>query len=76
MYETYHGVYVNIGYGLRCDIKRSFLLKDLQKTQQFLVQYTPGYNVTPELPLKEKRTPINFELSPASLTSGRSGINV
>lgn len=73
LYETYHGVYVNIGYTIKCDIKRSFLSKDLQKTQQFLVQYKPGYNACPQLPLKDKKTPLNFELSPATLTSGRSG---
>ncbi|CAG9816314.1 unnamed protein product [Phaedon cochleariae] len=73
LYETYHGVYVNIGYGLRCDIKRSFLSKDLQKSQQFLIQYRPGYNACPQLPLRDKRTPVNFELSPSTLSSGRTG---
>ncbi|CAH1994885.1 unnamed protein product [Acanthoscelides obtectus] len=73
LYETYHGVYVNINYGIRCDIKRSFLSKDLQKMQQFLVQYKPGFNATPQLPLRENRKPVSFEISPSTLSTGASG---
>lgn len=39
LYETYHGVFVNISYTLRCEMKRSFLSKDHFKVQQFMVQY-------------------------------------
>lgn len=39
LYETYHGVFVNISYMLRCEMKRNFLAKDIIKSQQFLVQY-------------------------------------
>lgn len=39
LYETYHGVFVNISYTLRCEMKRSFLAKDIVKSQQFMVQY-------------------------------------
>lgn len=73
LYETYHGVYVNISYGLRCDIKRSFLSKDLQKYQQILIQYRPGHRIDTNIPLKDTRTPVHFELSPATLTSGGAG---
>ncbi|XP_030745066.1 vacuolar protein sorting-associated protein 26C [Sitophilus oryzae] len=73
LYETYHGVYVNISYSLRCDIKRSFLSKDLQKCQQFFVQYKPGSASCPQLPLKDNRKPVSFELSPKNLASGGSG---
>uniref|UniRef100_A0A8C4S4V6 Vacuolar protein sorting-associated protein 26C n=1 Tax=Erpetoichthys calabaricus TaxID=27687 RepID=A0A8C4S4V6_ERPCA len=37
LYETYHGVFVNIQYTLRCDMKRSLLAKDLNKTCEFIV---------------------------------------
>ncbi|XP_023375360.1 Down syndrome critical region protein 3 [Otolemur garnettii] len=37
LYETYHGVFVNIQYTLRCDMKRSLLAKDLTKTCEFIV---------------------------------------
>ncbi|XP_066260275.1 vacuolar protein sorting-associated protein 26C [Euwallacea similis] len=73
LYETYHGVYVNISYSIRCDIKRSFLSKDLQRCQQFLVQYKANAGNCPQLPLKDNRKPVSFELSPAKLTSGASG---
>lgn len=39
LYETYHGVFVNISYSLKCDIKRNFLAKDLNKSIMFVVQY-------------------------------------
>nr|XP_054484411.1 vacuolar protein sorting-associated protein 26C isoform X3 [Agelaius phoeniceus] len=37
LYETYHGVFVNIQYTLRCDMRRSLLAKDLTKTCEFIV---------------------------------------
>ncbi|CAG9133026.1 unnamed protein product [Plutella xylostella] len=39
--ETYHGVFVNITYTLKCSMKRSFLNKPLNTTCQFFVQYRP-----------------------------------
>jgi hypothetical protein len=38
LYETYHGVFVNIQYLLRCDMKRGAFSKDLQKTSEFIVE--------------------------------------
>uniref|UniRef100_A0A4W3H7S5 Vacuolar protein sorting-associated protein 26C n=1 Tax=Callorhinchus milii TaxID=7868 RepID=A0A4W3H7S5_CALMI len=37
LYETYHGVFVNIQYTLRCDMRRPLLAKDLTKTCEFIV---------------------------------------
>uniref|UniRef100_A0A8C5DUD3 Vacuolar protein sorting-associated protein 26C n=1 Tax=Gouania willdenowi TaxID=441366 RepID=A0A8C5DUD3_GOUWI len=37
LYETYHGVFVNIQYTLRCDMKRSLLAKDLTRNCEFIV---------------------------------------
>lgn len=65
LYETYHGVFVNISYNLHCDIKRSFLSKDLQKNQQFLIQYRPRPSEAPR--------PVVFCISPESLVSGGTG---
>lgn len=59
LYETYHGIFVNINYMVKCDIKRSFLAKSIQKTQQFVVQYKP------EKPLETKE--INFSISPETV---------
>ena len=42
LYETYHGVFVNIQYLLRFEMKRSFLAKDLLKVAEFIVEYKVG----------------------------------
>lgn len=73
LYETYHGVYVNISYSIRCDMKRSFLSKDLQHCQQFLVHYKSTASNCPQLPLTDNRKSVSFELNPAKLTSGATG---
>lgn len=39
LFETYHGVFVNIQYLLRCEMKRSFLNKDIMKVAEFIVEY-------------------------------------
>lgn len=59
LYETYHGVFVNITYFLKCDIKRNFLAKDVQKTHQFMVQYKPVQ--------KPPSHEVNFSISPDTL---------
>eukprot|EP00042_Codosiga_hollandica_P027265 m.134026 g.134026 ORF g.134026 m.134026 type:complete len:299 (+) comp52439_c1_seq1:94-990(+) len=38
LYESYHGVFVNISYTIRVDVKRSAFSKDLSKTLEFLVE--------------------------------------
>ncbi|XP_030387319.1 vacuolar protein sorting-associated protein 26C [Scaptodrosophila lebanonensis] len=61
LYETYHGVFININYQLRCDVKRNFLGKSLQKVQQFCIQYKPT-------PLSDESSrAIPFSLSPETL---------
>jgi hypothetical protein len=39
LYETYHGVFVSIQYTLKCELKRSFLAKDVFKVSEFIVEY-------------------------------------
>ena len=39
IYETYHGVFINIQYTLKCELKRSFLAKDIVKIAEFIVEY-------------------------------------
>ncbi|XP_061755050.1 vacuolar protein sorting-associated protein 26C-like [Nerophis ophidion] len=64
LYETYHGVFVNIQYTLRCDLKRSLLAKDLSRNCEFIVHCQPQ---------KEKlaATPINFTITPDTLQNTR-----
>lgn len=38
LYETYHGVFVSIGYTLTCDIVRSVFAKNLQRKIEFIVE--------------------------------------
>ncbi|GAB6027117.1 Down syndrome critical region protein 3 [Chamberlinius hualienensis] len=59
LYETYHGVFVNIQYLLKCDMKRSLLNKDLQKIVEFIVEYKDGEKAVPKS--------IDFYISPESL---------
>lgn len=64
LYETYHGVFINIQYTLRCDLKRSFLAKDLQKVAEFIVESKiPHEKVTPN--------PVQFSITPESLQNVR-----
>uniref|UniRef100_A0A3Q3B8Z1 VPS26 endosomal protein sorting factor C n=1 Tax=Kryptolebias marmoratus TaxID=37003 RepID=A0A3Q3B8Z1_KRYMA len=64
LYETYHGVFVNIQYTLRCDLKRSLLAKDLSRSCEFIVH---------SLPQKAKivPAPVNFTVSPDTLQNTR-----
>lgn len=37
LFETYHGVYVNIAYNLKCEAAKTFFGKNLQKNLEFIV---------------------------------------
>lgn len=39
VHETYHGVFINIQYHLKCEMRRSFLSKDIVKQLEFIVEY-------------------------------------
>ena len=66
LFETYHGVFVNIQYMIRCDIKRSFLAKDVSKSLEFIVEDKP-------IKKAEKESPktVLFKIMPESLQSAR-----
>lgn len=40
LYETYHGVFINIQYFIKVDMKRGLLAKDLDKSCEFIVEYS------------------------------------
>ncbi|PSN41830.1 Down syndrome critical region protein 3 [Blattella germanica] len=61
LYETYHGVFVNIQYLLRCEMKRKFLAKHLVKVAHFIVEYKPSSCE------KAVAHPVNFTITPESL---------
>jgi hypothetical protein len=56
LFETYHGVFVNVQYNITCDLFRTFLAKNLQKKIEFIVEVT-----TPEPP---KATRVDFTITP------------
>lgn len=59
LYETYHGVFINIHYKLKCDIKRSFLAKDISKEMEFVVEY--GVSIFHSL-LNTIRSSISYQI--------------
>uniref|UniRef100_H3CQC5 Vacuolar protein sorting-associated protein 26C n=1 Tax=Tetraodon nigroviridis TaxID=99883 RepID=H3CQC5_TETNG len=64
LYETYHGVFVNIQYTLRCDLKRPLLAKDLSKNCEFIVHCQPQK-------AKVNPTPVNFSITPDTMQNVR-----
>lgn len=69
LYETYHGIFININYMIKCEIKRSFLAKSVQKSQQFVIQYKPKSKI----PSNE----VNFTISPETLQkTGKERITI
>jgi len=59
LYDTYHGVFVNIQYTLQVDIIRGLLAKNLQSRMEFIIE-APAIE-----PYKE--TPITFVIKPERL---------
>ncbi|RDD36722.1 Down syndrome critical region protein 3 [Trichoplax sp. H2] len=60
LFDTYHGVFVNIQYSIRCEIKRSMLTKDMVKQLEFVVEQS--HDTT-----DRKQTVVNFEVTPNTL---------
>ncbi len=67
LYETYHGVFINIQYSLKCEVKRSFLIgSSMARTTEFIVEYgsPEGYSVT--APVKPLTASVDL-LTPAEM---------
>ncbi|XP_076876172.1 vacuolar protein sorting-associated protein 26C [Brachyhypopomus gauderio] len=64
LYETYHGVFVNIQYTLRCDMRRPLLAKDLSKTCEFMLHCQPQKS-------KVQPSPVDFTITPETLQNVR-----
>jgi len=61
LYESYHGVFVNIQYMLKVDMARPLLAKNLQKTLEFIVE------IKNSAPPPKPPTPVKFTITPESL---------
>jgi len=80
LYETYHGVFVNITYTLRCDMRRGVLAKDMSKSVEFVVEVaTPKADPTAAA-IADPRTgrPIDgavvpFTITPESIDNVKKG---
>ncbi|XP_076624701.1 vacuolar protein sorting-associated protein 26C [Colletes latitarsis] len=72
LYGTYHGVFVNIQYLIRCDIKRSFLAKDLSKLLEFIVEDKAPSKIEKE----PSKVALSFKIMPESLQNARDRTNV
>jgi len=59
LYETYHGVYVNVTYILKAELVRKFIGKNLVRTLEFIVELPSG----PKVEYKAE----TFTISPESL---------
>jgi len=59
LFETYHGVFVNVQYILKVDMPRPLLAKNLAKTLEFLVEIKSGILPEPKQ--------IDFVITPESL---------
>ena len=71
LYETYHGVFVNVQYFVRCDIKRSFLAKDVNKALEFIVE-----DKAPAKAEEEENKVVSFKIMPESLQNTRDRTNI
>ncbi|KAK2153748.1 hypothetical protein LSH36_287g00016 [Paralvinella palmiformis] len=60
LYETFHGVFVNIQYIIRADMKRPLLNKDLQKLLEFILEYKDESE-------KANPKPITFNITSESI---------
>jgi len=65
LFETYHGVYVNITYSLKVDVVRKFFGKNLQKTLEFIVENAPSLG-------KREPKPETFILNTDSIETSSS----
>lgn len=68
LYETYHGVFVNVMYNLRVEMKRSLLNKDLQKSIEFIVEYVETE--------RGEEKPVEFTVTPQSLENVKGRVNL
>ncbi|KAH3756308.1 vacuolar protein sorting-associated protein 26 family protein [Pelomyxa schiedti] len=60
LFETYHGVFVNSAYTIKCDIKRGVMAKDMSKVVEFIVEI-PSAEVPKEKPVSFTLTHADFD---------------
>jgi len=68
LYETYHGVHIQVQYFVKCIVKRTLLQKDLSTQSEVLVEYIKGE--------KAIRKPVKFHINPQSIENIKTGTMV
>jgi len=63
LYDTYHGVYVNVQYMITADMTRGMMAKNLKKSKEFIVEVEADAEFKKQI----SETPFNFKVSPDSL---------
>lgn len=63
LYETYHGVFINIQYFIRVEMKRSFLAKDISKQ----IEINMITRADSDLAEKALVKPVEFKITPETL---------
>jgi hypothetical protein len=64
VYETYHGVYINIQYQITADMNRGMMSKALRKSKEFFVEEPQNKDARKK---EEKAKPFAFKISPDAL---------
>lgn len=72
LFESYHGVYVNIQYGIEVEVARGFLSRDMNAKTEFLVQ------IPPESQKRKPKAsqPLPFEIVPESLENLKNSASI
>jgi len=64
LFDTYHGVYVNVQYNITAHMARGMMAKNISKQREFVVELEPD---TAAHHREEKAKPFLFKVSPESL---------
>eukprot|EP00485_Elphidium_margaritaceum_P021433 CAMPEP_0202721126 /NCGR_PEP_ID=MMETSP1385-20130828/146286_1 /ASSEMBLY_ACC=CAM_ASM_000861 /TAXON_ID=933848 /ORGANISM="Elphidium margaritaceum" /LENGTH=234 /DNA_ID=CAMNT_0049385199 /DNA_START=135 /DNA_END=836 /DNA_ORIENTATION=- len=65
LFETYHGVYVNVQYVITAQMVRSMLSKNIEKSIEFIVKNAVGGDK--DSLVHKKKSKVQFEITPQSL---------
>jgi len=69
LFESYHGVFINIQYLIKCDMKRSLLNKDLSKSTEFIIEDQPNK-------IEEQSKKIAFSINPDSISVSKKNLRI
>jgi len=68
LFDTYHGVYVNVNYMITADMARGLMAKNLKKQKEFYVELSHDLAT---LQNESKSKPFEFKITPDSLQNVR-----